>query len=177
MDEKRFDRWVYSAYALWHVIPYMVSIVQGLGKLDSKLASEDIDYLKLTAEQKKHPAVTSKVYERITISYLWVLGAYEIIRTLDQRLRNDPSLATENFRNRVNKLKQKYARLRVPLAKLEPSRKFRNQDGPIALPAMHNELGISWQISENTYINRRELSDDFLLFLEDFTRDLKDGAG
>ena len=177
MDKKRFDRWVYSAYALGHVVPYMVSIVQGLGKLDSKLICEDSKYLELTADDKKHPAVTSEVYERHTISYLWLLGAYEIIRTVDQRLRENPSLAKEGFRKRANELKKRYARLRMPLAKLEPSNKYRYEDGPIALPAMNNELGISWQIAESTYINRRELSDEFLLFLEDFTRDLKEGAG
>ena len=177
MDEGRFHRWVYSAYALFHVVPYMVSIVQGLGKLDAKLVREDSDYLILTPKERKHPDVTSTVYERVTISYLWVLGAYEIIRALDQRFRKNPSLAKEAFRKRVNELKKKYARLRMPLAKLEPSNKYRNVDGPIAFPAMHKDLGVSWQIADNTYINRQELSDEFLQFLEDYTKDLKDSAG
>jgi len=177
MDDERFNRWVYSSFALGHVVQYMVPLVQGLGKLDSKLVYEDGEYLKLAHEDRKHPDVTSEVSERLTISYLWVLGAYEIIRTLDQRLREDPSLAKENFRTRVNELKRRYARLRIPLAKLEPSREYQDVDGPIALPAMHTELGISWQISKSTYINRRELSDEFLLFLEDFTNDLKESAG
>ncbi|WP_246356603.1 hypothetical protein [Pseudomonas gingeri] len=102
----------------------------------------------------------------VTQSYLWVLGAYEVVRTLTQRMSenqcNDPSQVFENFRQ----VKTRFARVRVPLAKFEPASIHKKTDSHIAYPGFSFNLGIAWQVSEGVIVSRRELSDALLNALE-----------
>jgi hypothetical protein len=58
-------------------------------------------------------------------------------------------------------LKHRLERIRVPLAKMEPARRYPT-DERIAYPTINLERGIAWQIAEDTVVTRRELSDALL---------------
>ncbi len=166
MEQKRFSKWVEVSHGLSKIEPFMIPIVQGLGNLDAKLIVEDDRYLKLPKTSRDTIEESMNLTERFTLSYLWVLGTYELVRTLTQRCRETGNLLGENLVQDVIKLKQDIERLRIPLAKMEPSRRHQKSDAPIAYPAIHNEFGISWRVSQSTYIARREISDKFLSLLE-----------
>lgn len=166
MEQKRFAKWVKASHGLSKFEPFMIPVAQGLGNLDAKLIVEDDRYLKLPQASRDTIEESMKLTERFTLSYLWVLGTYELVRTLTQRCRENGNLLGENLVQEIIKLKQDIERLRIPLAKMEPSRRHRKTDAPIAYPTIHNEFGISWRVSQNTYITRREISDNFLSLLE-----------
>src|SRR5437899_1107037 len=78
---------------------------------------DDIDKLEEDLQTKRNqdiPEVLGEFDRITTYSYLWVLAAYEIIRTLAQKTQNPSIIAT----------KDKFARLRIPFAKLEPQKKY-----------------------------------------------------
>jgi hypothetical protein len=102
-----------------------------LARLDCQLIDGDEQFLQLTEEQRATIAVSTELSERLTLSYLWVLGAYEVLRTLDQRAREARAGTPSRVAERITVTKHLFERVRIPLAKLEASRRNPN-DGPIA---------------------------------------------
>lgn len=155
----RFHRWVNSSHTAAKYETFMVVSIQGLGRLDHDLYEQD----KLIS---KNPEALSlggdpgALSYHITLSYLWVLGAYEVIRSMRQRIKDlgvqDEALTT---------LLRKFERLRMPLAKFEVAHRHK-KDSRIAYPALNSQYGIAWQVSENTFISRGELADELLALLE-----------
>jgi hypothetical protein len=103
---------------------------------------------------------------RLTLSYLWVLGAYEIVRTLDQRTREASAGTPSPVAERITATKHLFERVRIPLAKFKAARRNPN-DSPIAYPAVSPVHGIAWLVADNSFISRRQLSDAFLALLSD----------
>lgn len=160
-ENERWQQWVTVSRALEQIEVWFITIVQMLGNLDCTLILEDKNFSALQSTQKATIEESMGLTDRYAQSYLWVLGLYELVRTLDERLKKEPAVVDASFSKKITLLKHKIARLRMPLAKLEPSSKHKT-DSPIAYPAMHNTLGISWHVAANTFISRRELSDEAL---------------
>ena len=161
-DTERNKRWVSVSHKLAAFDHFIVVTAQGLGKLDSKLLKED----EMLVQQRSTSNPFGDMSDHITMSYLWVLGTYEIIRSLDQRAKDDANFLPE-IKERLQQLKWRFERLRIPLAKFEAAKKHSETDSHIAYPGINVELGIAWQVSEDTWITRRELSDSMLELLED----------
>lgn len=102
---------------------------------------------------------TLQLNDRMTQSYLWVLGGYELIRSATQRMAGRP-LESE-FRS----VKNQFNRLRIPLAKFEAASRH-PEDSPIAFPALNEHYGAAWQLGRDEFITRRELSDSLLALAE-----------
>ena len=160
-DTERNARWVNASHKLATFDHFIVVTVQGLGKLDSKLLKED----EMLVQQNTSSSPFGGMSDHITISYLWVLGAYEIIRSLEQRAREESDFLPEQ-KESLQKLKWRFERLRIPLAKFEAAKKHFDTDSHIAYPGVNTELGIAWQVSQDTWITRRELSDSMLELFE-----------
>ena len=167
IDELRWERWITVSNALVKIEPFFLPIIQGLGSLDSRLVFEDKEFCALPLDHIPTTKETSKLMERFTYSYLWVLGLYELVRTVDERCRENPKFLGDVLNGKIKTLKHQIERLRIPLAKMKPSKLHEKTDSPIAYPAMHQSLGISWQLGETTYISRRELSDETLNLFEE----------
>ncbi len=164
MNNNRLKRWVDSSHCLAKIEDFMVSTVQYLGRLDIKLTEDDKKFLSLSLKERGTIAESLKLTERLTISYLWILGVYELIRTIAQR-SNNTNLWNEALIQEIKEFKNDIARLRMPLAKMEPSEKH-NTDYAIAYPYIHKTDGISWRVSQDKYITRKEISENFLSLLE-----------
>lgn len=160
-DAERNKRWVIASHKLAAFDQFFVVTAQGLGKLDSKLFKED----ELLVQQGSTCNPFGDMSDHITISYLWVLGAYEVIRSLERRTRKESGFLPEQ-KESLQKLKWKFERLRIPLAKFEAAKKHSNTDSHIAYPGVNAQLGIAWQVSQDTWITRRELSDSMLKLFE-----------
>lgn len=99
------------------------------------------------------------------MSRLWVLGAYEAVRTLSQRVRSNPKLVTKRLAERVHRTKKQFERVRIPLAKLEPARAHAATDYSEALPMLH-QLGISWKVADRVLVPRQRVSERLLKLLQ-----------
>lgn len=161
MDMQRFKRWVGASHGLAQVEVFMVPLLQNLGRMDCQLQAGDQRFLRLPQEEQNTIEETLRLNDQMTHSYLWVLGAYEISRTLHQRLRGHP------LEGEVQRVKQNVNRLRIPLAKMEAAGRS-PEDSPIAYPALNTTLGTSWQLTATEFISRIELADQLLIFLENF---------
>ena len=166
MFEERFERWLKVSIGLARFDPYVPSLVQSLGQMDAPLCETDVSLV----EKYKQGGNANEDYELIqghlTHSYLWILGSYEVIRTLTQSIKenksDDPVEVLERFQN----AKKRFARLRIPLAKFDPAQAHINTDFKIAYPGFDYEIGIAWQVNDEVVISRQELSDLFLETLE-----------
>lgn len=140
-----------------------VWILFGLAGLDCGIIKREKTLLPCFADPVASGLDPKARTDYFTYSVLWVFGVYEVVRTLHQRLKN-PKLPDCNLCVRVDQLKLKLERVRVPLAKLERPRRSPGDTG-LTLHGTHFERGIGWEVAPNCFISRRELSDDFLEIL------------
>jgi hypothetical protein len=161
MNDQRLKKWIEASIGVSHIEPFMMPVLQGLGSLDCQLIQQDERFLRLPENQRATIQEATLLTERFTLSYLWVLGVYELVRTLDQKCHANKNLLDEPLRKRVNTLKQQIERLRIPLAKMAPAKR-NPKDSSIAYPAISRDHGIAWQIAANVFISRREISDVIL---------------
>ena len=87
MADDRFQRWVDASSAAGAIEPFMTALVQGLGRFDCRLIEEDARFTALNQEQSSSSQESTRLADRLTLSYFWMLAAYELVRTLDQRWR------------------------------------------------------------------------------------------
>jgi len=162
MTFDRMERWVKVSYKFASLYP--VNSAEQFGSVITiqKLArfEHDIDVLEEEYRSKRSQGLSEVPGEldRITTySYLWVLGAYEIIRTLAQKTQHALHIKTRD----------EFARLRIPLAKLEPSKKHASSDfafpEPVFFSASHE---VGWTLNPNLVMTRKQLSEALLESLE-----------
>ncbi|WP_461641109.1 hypothetical protein [Labilibaculum euxinus] len=154
-NHERYSQWVESSMVwLKHDNEGItMTRIQGLGIIDAELYSINKNLINSPLGNDLI------VYDIVNIkSYLWVLGVYEFFRMADQKIRENPEIANSNASEIINNVKKEFARIRVPLAKLEPAHKYKNVDYSVPrLGASDEQLG--WQINDNEIIYYRYLSD------------------
>lgn len=91
-------------------------------------------------------------------AHLWVLGAYELVRMISQRLRENDGLASPESIEKVAETKKLFERVRIPMAKLEPSKRHEKTDFEVAYVGM-GPKGLGWKVSPDTIIYQEELSE------------------
>lgn len=170
MISERFNRWVRASKGLALINEHFAVTAQGLGRLDTRLIDEtpryiDIFQQHLTTASLDHEP-TAFFNDHIFFSYLWVLAAYELARSVDQRCREEPPLFSVEFSRTIKSTKIAFERIRIPLAKFEPARRHQATDSAIAWPAVHYDLGVGWSVGRDIYVSRRQLADDLLSTLE-----------
>jgi len=164
MDIERLNRWIRASYATALIEPAMLFQIQGLGKIDAVLFSKDLMFREIRDENNTDSVDWMDLNDSITLSYLWVLGSYEIIRTLNERF-GEKDKSSPHYIKSLD-LKKLFARLRVPLAKFEPEKRHSSTDAKVAYPALNSTHGIAWQISAEHFVPRGELSEAFISFME-----------
>jgi hypothetical protein len=181
--KSRAERWVRSSFGLagadlWLARnragitsnAQLVVLLQGLGRMDVELiddalvARENIN-AQTTSPETLSQAQISQFDRHIYQSFLWVLAAYELIRTLDQICRKDPTVYGPALSKDINRFKQSIERIRIPLAKLETADRYPS-DFPMAYPVWGTQKGVAWQVDPSTIITRIDLSDELLSLVE-----------
>lgn len=166
MWQERDRRWVRSSFAMARFEKFMVPLVQKLGRLDCQLLYEGERYIALPQEVRETEIEIVAFDDQLTMSYLWILGAYELVRSLDQRAQAHAGILTSDIHDQITKVKRHFARLRIPLAKMEPAGAFRDTDYEIAYPVLVMDHGIGWFVAPTVCITRRELADELLALLD-----------
>lgn len=161
---ERIQRWVSAGHKVAPIEKMMIPIVHALGQKDRELIQRD--QLALFAFGQIEAGVVQSTEQHLielndllTQSYLWVLGSYEIIRSICERLDGDPR------QKAARDAKHIFERVRMPLAKMVTANRYK-ADSPIAYPAMNMQHGIAWQVQEDVFVPRFEMSETFLSFLE-----------
>ena len=166
IDQARYARWVRAAKSIKNIEVGLVPFLEGLGKIDATLAAEDNRYLGLTLKEQQLFTERLRLQDRFTMSILWVLGCYEAVRTLSQRVRTNPRLLSRQHSQRLDTTRRRFERVRVLLAKFEPSRRHRSTDFSTAQFTLNRRSGISWRVAKRVVIPRQRLSDQLLKLLE-----------
>ncbi len=158
----------------------MVVTTQALGRLDARLIDEE---RRFTAPPDLPPEDSvlfddnEAFQDHLLLSYLWVLGAYELVRSIDQQCGDSAKAIGQPLVKEIRAVKQLFARVRVPLAKFEPARAHRDTDWRIAWPNVQPDSGIGWRVAADTVISRRLLADRLLEALERFSHSPRDPIG
>ena len=169
-DDKRLIKWDTKSLNLISVDGKFPGIVRGLGRLDCYLRIQDELIIQTFGKKDLYPNL-SALEDFLTLSQLWVFGAYEFLRSLQQYLEAKKDLVDENKFEAVRDMKIKFERIRIPLAKLEPAKRFSNSDdvpkGALVLSNARDK-GWCWKLNEEQYVWRKELGEDLLCFLDLF---------
>jgi len=165
--DERNERWLKVSIGLIRFEKQMMPLVQQLGRLDVRLIQADATWPDRFFDRNRSYEDDTALHEHITLSYLWVLGAYEFLRTLCDRIQSDTEEKTPaQVQAILLDAKRRFARVRIPLAKMEPASKYSDEDSSIAYPGIKRGEGVAWQLNPSTIVTRRELSDVLLEALE-----------
>lgn len=165
-EDSRLEQWVKASISTAKFDAFMMPNIQSLGRLDVNLILEDRRLIKNFDKNRNDLEANVALTDHVTTSYLWVLGAYEAVRTMTQRTHENKELVSESMRQEFVRVKKAFNRVRVPLAKMEPAGAHKATDSHIAYPGFDFKSGVAWRVSEDTIITRRDLSDQFLDLLE-----------
>lgn len=160
LEITRFERWIKTSFAVAKYEPFMTPSIQGLGKLDALLIKNDEGILKSAPQNHGSIGLT----DQFTQSWLWVLGGYEIVRTISKYTKK-PTDLQDDVCSKIMETKKSFARIRMPLAKFEAEKNHKT-DSPMAYPVLNTYKGIAWQVAPDCIITRRDLSDELLGMLE-----------
>lgn len=165
-EEFRSERWVKASVSTAKFDAFMIPNIQSLGRLDVNLIMEDERLIQAFYKKQNEIEDNILLNDHITTSYLWVLGAYEAVRTMTQRTYDVGELVSDSMRQEFIRVKNSFNRVRVPLAKMEPAGAHKATDSHIAYPGFNFDACVAWQVSDDTIITRRDLSDQLLDLLE-----------
>ena len=167
MTDDRFERWVKASHGIGRIEPFMVPVLRGLGRLDCQLMADGERYRELTESEQSTVDESIVLSNRITLSYLWILGVYELIRSLDQRCKEKSEVFGEDLCVEIKDYKNEVERLRIPLAKFEPAKRHPT-DSPIAYPVLDDASGdIAWGLQSEVFVSRTDFSQKLLLLVEE----------
>lgn len=166
MNTSLHTRWKQASTATLLIKPELAGTVRMLGKIDADLNDQNTSFRALRSDIGSiTPAQWEVIYDAAALSQLWILGAYELVRTLHQALRTTHSLSV-NAEERCGSLKRSFERLRMPIAKLEPPARHHQDDYGVAYPALSAAQGLVWKVADNALISRDDLGLELLEFLE-----------
>ena len=157
MQLSRMDAWAEAINACSGLDVNICDPMRYLAKLDCELQELMPRVGSLKGKEDLSLPEIELIHDALGKAYFWVLGAYEIVRTLDARYRQQHRL-TNSESTLFSAIKVELERLRIPIAKLEPARKFAATDYAYPRPRLNEVNGIGWSTSDNTMIQFQELS-------------------
>lgn len=170
MENDRLQRWLIASNRISHLELWLGFVTSSVGRLDCTIIARDSQVVM----QRRPLAGGGYVYdtsESLSLSYFWVLGAYELVRVIDQRAREGDPFCAANF-SAINKLKRDFERIRIPLAKLEASKKNKTTDFRTAIPIFDSKLNsTAWLVAPKVVVRRRVLADNLLDSLATIKKD------
>ena len=160
------SKWVRISHKLANLFPRNAPEQMGCVMTIQKLARFELEIVKKDTafwinRLRQIPEQPLELDDILTHSYLWVLGAYEILRTL----------AAATGHPRLIQAKRMFARIRMPLAKLKASEKYSEKDFNFPYPITKGPC-IGWAVNERDIVLRDALSSEFLKALDEFCESL-----
>lgn len=138
-----------------------LSKLHGLAAIDAELFLEE---MRAMNEEDPYANDPVQINRLLTLSELWVLGAYEFVRRWAESVRDrEGEQLKSEYRLLVIGLKRQFERVRMPLAKDRPAKRAA-EDGDFGytIRAIYPDKSVGWALGENSFVSRRELGDEFI---------------
>lgn len=176
VEEARFLRWAKAAQVLRDVDPpelggALSRNAFALGRWDVRLRHADEEQSWTEPDPRwfvsgSHPMDHA---DHLALSRMWVLDAYELLRTIDGAVRSGAWSPSDPLPADIKLVKQRLAGLRVPLAKYEPAgRSGRAVAGDaVPFPVYIPGRGAGWSLGKSPeMVTRGYLGEQVLELLE-----------
>jgi hypothetical protein len=171
MENERRSEWISNSLGLMHIEMLLVGNAQGLGILDVDLI-EEFQKLKVNSQSEKDRL---KKLRHITLSELWMMGAYELIRLIND-INKQRNFLKENTKEKLKKTLTIFTEVRIPLAKFQKEGKEKRLYSKIATKNIFDlEKGLGWNFYDGKnkeLVYRRDLGDLFLQLLKEIKNDV-----
>jgi len=174
MEKERYFEYINNSMGLMHIEMLLVGNAQGLGILDVELI-EEFPKLKINSQLEEDRL---KKLRHITLSELWVMGAYELIRFINERLPKPTDIFSEGSIEKIKGTKRIFEEVRVPLVKFQKRHEKRLFSG-VVQPNFDSIKGMGWKIHlmekagiETKIIYRKDLGDLFLELLKEINNNV-----
>ena len=161
----RQSEWMNSSFAFMGVEMILLGEVQALGELDIELI-EELSKLKINSNLEEDLREKRRY---LLLSKLWILGAYELIRFLNDidKKRNPLNKKTKL---KLGEILTKFTKLRVPLAKFQKAGKDKTLYDGVADSFIDSNKGAGWKVYSHT---KTELKKE-IFYRNDFGNSLLD---
>lgn len=178
MENDRQYEWMNRSFAFMNIEMLLLGEVQALGELDIELI-EEFPKIKLNSRLEED---LRKRRRYLLLSKLWVLGAYELIRFLNDINKKRNSLS-ENTKLKLNEVLTTFTKVRVPLAKFQKAGKDKTLYDGVADSFIDSNKGVGWKVYSHTKTElkketfyRKDLGDLLLDLLKEMKKDIEKSA-
>lgn len=178
MEKDRQSEWMDSSFAFMGIEMLLLGEVQALGELDLELIKE---FQKIKINSKLEEDLKKK-RRYLLLSKLWVLGAYELIRFLND-IDKKRNLLRKDAKAKFNEVLTIFTKVRVPLAKFQKAGKSKDLYKGVADSFIDSNKGVGWKVYSHTkkelkkeIFYRKELGDLLLNLLKEMKKDIEKSA-
>lgn len=178
MEKTRHSEWLNSSFAFINIEMLLLGEVQALGELDIELIEE---FPKIKINSKLDEDLRGK-RRYLLLSKLWVLGAYELIRFLND-LNKKINLLDESTKIKLSKILTDFTKVRVPLAKFQKAGKDKKLYDGVADSFIDSKKGVGWKVYSHEknklgkeIFYRNDLGDSLLELLEEVRKNIQKEA-
>lgn len=117
MEKDRLQQWIDNSQCVRFIEMTLIPDVQGLGRLDAELIKET-ERLKTKSKLQRRTRL-----KHLTLSKLWIFGAYELVRLINQITTERKDLISQATKLEIQKVLEEFEKIRIPLTKLEVPRR------------------------------------------------------
>ena len=126
--EEFVQLWIDHSHTLVEFNPMMQNTSLGLGLIEHQLRYRILSILEMMENFSTDREFIYELSEFHTLSYLWVLGVYEIVRSIDEQIKKQGIIKDDNVKKEIFDTKISFERIRIPLAKYQPARRYKDTD-------------------------------------------------
>ncbi|MBU1252522.1 MAG: hypothetical protein KJ905_00700 [Nanoarchaeota archaeon] len=171
MEENRHSEWIKNSIGLMYIEMLLVGNAQGLGILDVELI-EEFPKLKINSQLDGDRL---RKLRHVTISELWVMGTYELIRLINE-INKKRNFLNENSKEKLKKNLTIFTEVRTPLTKFQKQGKEKRLYSKIATKNLfYSDKGVGWNFydgKKKEVFYRKDLGDLFLELLKEIKNDV-----
>jgi len=178
MKKNRHSEWLNSSFAFMNIEALLLGEVQALGELDIELI-EEFPKIKINSKLEKD---LRKKRRYLLLSKLWVLGAYELIRFLND-INKKRNFLEDESKTKLKEILTTFSKVRVPLAKFQKVGKDKTLYNGVADSFFDSNKGVGWKVYshgknklEEEIFYRRDLGDLLLDLLKEMKTDIEKSA-
>jgi len=178
MEKDRQSEWMNSSFAFMGIEMLLLGEVQALGELDIELI-EELPKIKTNSKLEEDLKIKRRY---LLLSKLWILGAYELIRFLND-YNKQRNLLNEKIKQKLKEVLEKFTRIRIPLAKFQKIGNDKRLYESVADSFIDLNKGAGWKVytlgknklKEEVFC-RNDLGDLLLDLLKEMKKDIEKSA-
>ena len=175
MEKTRQSEWMNSSFAFMNIEMLLLGEVQALGELDIELVDE---FHKIKINSRLEEDLRKK-RRYLLLSKLWVLGAYELVRFLND-INKKRNFLEDGSKTKFKEILTTFSKIRVPLAKFQKAGKDKTLYNSVADSFFDSDKGVGWKIYshgknklEKEIFYRNDLGDLLLDLLKEMKKDIE----